>query len=147
MVGGTPDELRFEPRASAALTDGTLQTVCLDGRAYEIEGFTATPRPARWTCGAASFVSSFRRTGQPREAWNSSLPTDSEILETVVADGPDRWRWEYAAISDPLGGPVRATLLMDAATGRLLSGTRRDPDGDLRWTFSYTTIFLPVELP
>ena len=147
VVGGTPNELRFEPRASAALSEGTLLTVCIDGRAYEIDGFTATPRPARWSCGSASFVSGFRRAGQPREAWNASMPVDSEILETVVADGRDRWRWEYAATSEALGGAVRATLLMDAATGRLLSGTRRDPTGDVRWTFNYTTIFLPVELP
>jgi len=147
VVGGTPDELRIEPRASAAVSDGMLLSVCVDGRAYEIDGFTATPRPARWTCGSASFISAFRRTGQPREAWNASMPVDSEILETVVADGRDRWRWEYAAISETLGGPVRSTLLMDAATGRLLSGTRSAPDGDVRWTFSYTTIFLPVQLP
>jgi hypothetical protein len=36
---------------------------------------------------------------------------------------------------------------MDAETGRLLSGTRSDPTGDVRFTFSYTTIFTPVQLP
>ena len=39
------------------------------------------------------------------------------------------------------------TLVMDAASGRLLSGTRRDPSGDLRWTFNYTALFTPVQLP
>jgi hypothetical protein len=147
VVGGTPDELRFEPRASASLTDGDLTTVCLDGRAYDIDGFVATERDARWTCGGAAFVSSFRRTGQPREAWNNSVPEDRAIRERVVADGRDRWRWEYTARSDELGGTVRTTLLMDATTGRLLSGTRRDPGGDVRWTFNYTALFTPVQLP
>ena len=147
VVGGTPDELRFEPRASAALIDGDLATVCVDGRAYDIDGFEATEREARWTCGASAFVSSVRRSGQPREAWNNSVPEDTAIRERVVADGPDRWRWEYSARSAELDGPVRATLLMDAATGRLLSGTRRDPTGDVRWTFNYTALFTPVALP
>lgn len=147
VVGGSPNEFRFEPRASASLTDGDLTTVCVDGRAYDIEGFEATERTARWTCGAAAFVSSFRRSGQPREAWNNSVPEDSAIHERVVADGRERWRWEYSARSAELNGPVRTTLVMDAATGRLLSGTRRDPASDVRWTFNYTALFTPVGLP
>lgn len=147
VVGADPDEYRFELRASASLIDGVLHVVCVDGRAYDIDGFTATPRPERWTCGPGSLISGFRRTGRPQEAWNTSVPTDSRSRETVVSDSRGRWRWEYAATSEALGGPVRTTLVMDAETGRLLSGTRTDPTGSVRYTFNYTALFLPVELP
>jgi hypothetical protein len=147
VVGGSPNEFRFETRASAALVDGTLKVVCMEGQAYAIDGFRATPRPARWTCGTSAFVSSMRRTGRPLEAWNASIPVDTSIRERVLPEGRDRWRWEYVARSTTLDGPVRTTLIMDAATGRILSGTRTDPSGNVRWTFSYTTIFTPVQLP
>jgi hypothetical protein len=147
VVGGSPDELRFEPRASASVTEGELTTVCIEGRAYDIDGFEATQRDARWTCGVAAFVASFRRSGQPREAWNGSVPEERAIRERVVAGGSDRWRWEYSARAADGSGTVQATLLMDAETGRLLSGTRRDPSGDVRWTFNYTGLFTPVQLP
>lgn len=147
VVGREPDEYRFEPRASAALVDGGLRVVCVEGGAYEIDGFRATPRPARWTCGFSSLVTAFRRTGQPTEAWNATVAEDARVRERVVADAGDRWRWEYTAISEALGGRVRVTLIMDATTGRLVSGTRSDPTGDVRWTFNYTALFTPVQLP
>jgi len=147
VVGGSPDELRIETRASAALLEGILTVVCVEGQAYAVDGFRATPWPARWTCGTNAFVSSLRRTGRPLEAWNASIPVDTSIRERVLPEGRDRWRWEYVGRSPILDGPVRATLIMDAATGRLLSGTRSDPSGNVRWTFSYTTIFTPVQLP
>ena len=147
VVGGTPNELRYEPRASAALDGGELHVVCVDRQAYDIDGFRAKVRPASWACGSSALVSSFRRTGRPLEAWNSTLPTDDAVQEQVVADGRDRWRWDYTATSKVLGGLVTTTLLMDAATGRLLSGNRTDPNGSVRWTFNYTQIFSPVELP
>lgn len=147
VVGGAPDELRIETRASAALVKGELTLVCVDGQAYTIDGFRATPQPSRWACGTSAFVSSMRRAGRPLEAWNASVPVDISIRERVLPEGRDRWRWEYVARSPSLDGPVRATLIMDAATGRLLSGNRSDPSGNVRWTFSYTTIFTPVQLP
>jgi hypothetical protein len=147
VVDGMPNELRYEPRASAALDRGELRVVCVDRQAYDIDGFRARERPASWACGSSALVSSFRRTGRPLEAWNSTLPTDDDVRELVVADGRDRWRWDYTATSRALGGLVTTTLLMDAATGRLLSGNRTDPTGSVRWTFNYTQIFSPVELP
>ena len=146
-VGAAPNELRYEPRASAALDAGELLVVCLANEAYDINGFRAKPRPARWACGTNALVTSFRRTGRPVEAWNATLTVDTNVRERIVADGRDRWRWEYTATSKALGGQVRSTLLMDVATGRLLSGTRVDPTGSSRWTFSYTQLFSPVELP
>jgi hypothetical protein len=65
----------------------------------------------------------------------------------VTSPSRDKWQWAYTASSKILGGTVKTTLVLDATTGRLLSGSRTDPTGTTRFTFSYTTIFAPIALP
>ncbi len=147
ISGPSTRELRFEPKASATVADGTVASICLQSASYNIQGFRATVIPGKWACGGSALASSFRRSGQPLAAWNTRLPSDSAIHERVTLQGKGRWQWEYTANSPALGGQVKATLLLDLATGRLVSGQRSDPTGSYRYSFSYTTIFAPVSLP
>jgi len=129
------------------IADGTLSSVCFGGASYVIQGIQSSAIPGKWACGGSAFASSFRKTGQPAYAWNTRVPTDTRIKEVVTAPSKDRWQWDYTATSPILAGPVRATLLLDPATGRIVSGSRTDPTGTTRYTFSYTTIFSPIGLP
>jgi len=147
MTGGAKRELRFEPKASAAVADGAVSSICLAGAAYTIQGITSTRVPAKWACGGSALVSSFRKSGQPVYAWNTRLPADTKIRERVALVARGRWQWDYTSTSTILHGTVHTTLLLDVATGRLASGARTDPTGTTRYTFSYTTIFAPIALP
>lgn len=147
MSGNGIRELRFEPKASGVLADGSLASVCLTGAAYVVQGLRSTTVPGSWACGASALVSSFRKSGQPVYAWNTRLPVDTRIKERVGVASKGRWQWDYTATSTILGGAVKSTVVLDATTGRLLSGSRTDPTGTTRFTFSYTTIFAPIALP
>jgi hypothetical protein len=103
--------------------------------------------PGKWACGGSALASSFRKSGQPAYAWNSRLPADTKIKERLSIVSKGRWQWDYTATSKILKGAVKTTLLLDVATGRLISGSRTDPTGSTRYTFSYTTIFAPIQLP
>lgn len=92
-------------------------------------------------------MSGFRKSGQPVYAWNSRLPVDLNIKERVSVPAKGRWQWDYTATSKNLGGTVRATVVLDANSGRVVSGTRTDRTGTTRFTFSYVTIFAPIALP
>ena len=147
ITGAGTRELRYEPKASGAIADGALASVCVGGAAYIVQGFQSTTVPGRWACGGSALISSFRRSGQPVYAWNTRLPADTRIRERLAIVNKGRWRWTYTATSTILKGPVTTTLLIDVETGRLISGTRKDPTGNIRYTFSYTTIFAPIQLP
>ena len=147
LVGSGTRELRFESRASGVVADGSLMSVCVAGAAYALQGFRSTVVPGKWACGGSALVSSMRKSGQPAYAWNSRLPVDTRIKERVSVASKGHWQWDYVAVSRILDGTVRTTLLLDAATGRLVSGSRTDRTGRTRYTFSYTTIFAPIALP
>jgi len=146
MKGSGTRELRYEPKASGVVADGSLTSACSSGAAYAINGLRSASVPGKWACGGSALVSSFRKSGQPLYAWNSRLPVDSKIKERVSA-AKGRWQWDYVANSKNLGGSVKTTLVLDPATGRLLSGSRTDKTGTTRFTFSYTTIFAPIAVP
>ena len=141
-----PVELRYEPKASGAATHGNLQTACIAGVWYTIVHVRATAVKGSWLCGSAALSASFRAVGQPLESWNSTLPTNTRVKEavTIVANG--RWQWRYTARAAQLG-IVITTLLLDPASGRIISGQRTDSLGLTAYTFSYTGIFAPIELP
>jgi hypothetical protein len=147
MSGNGVRELRFEPKASGVFADGALASVCTAGASYTVQGLRSTVVPGKWACGGSALVSSFRKSGQPVYAWNTRLPADTKIKEVVTSPSRDKWQWAYTASSKILGGTVKTTLVLDATTGRLLSGSRTDPTGTTRFTFSYTTIFAPIALP
>lgn len=147
MSDGGTHELRFEPKASAVMADNALASVCLTGAAYTVQGMRSVVVPGKWACGASALVSAFRKSGQPVYAWNTRLPVDTKIRERVAVASKGRWQWDYAATSRILRGTVKTTLLLDATTGRLISGSRTDPTGTTRFTFSYTSIFAPIALP
>jgi hypothetical protein len=147
LSGTGTRELRFEPRASGVFADGALASVCMTGAAWTVQGLRSTSVPGKWACGASALLSSFRKSGQPVYAWNTRLPTDTKIKERVSAPSKDRWQWDYVATSTILHGTVKTTVVLDANTGRLISGSRKDPTGTTRFTFSYTTIFAPIALP
>jgi hypothetical protein len=140
-------ELRYEPKASGVIADGALTSVCTAGASWTIQGFKSTSVPGKWACGGSALASSFRKSGQPVYAWNTRLPTDTRIKEVVTATSRDKWTWTYTGTSKILGGAVKTTLTLDVPTGRLISGSRKDPTGTTRYTFSYTTIFAPIALP
>lgn len=147
LTGTGTRELRFEPRASGVIADGSLTSVCLAGATYTVAGMRSTTVPGKWACGGSALASGFRKSGQPVYAWNTRLPADSKIKERVSVASKGRWQWDYAATSRILGGTVTTSLILDVATGRIVSGTRTDPTGTTRYTFSYTTIFAPIALP
>ena len=146
-VGTAPVELRFEPKASGTVAGGALTSVCLAGASYVITGLRASTIAGKWACGGSALVSGFRRSGQPIATWNTRLPVDTNISETVTALAHDRFQWEYTGTSKALGGAVHTTVVLDGATGRLVSGQRIDPKAQTRYAFSYTTIFAPIALP
>jgi hypothetical protein len=147
MSGNGVRELRFEPKSSGVFADGSLSWVCTSGASYTVLGLKSTVVPGKWACGGSALQSSFRKSGQPVYAWNTRLPVDTKIKETVTSPSRDKWEWVYTATSKILGGSVKTTLMLDTTTGRLISGSRTDPTGTTRFTFSYTTIFAPIALP
>jgi hypothetical protein len=147
MSGNGTRELRYEPKASAVVADSAMTSICFGGAAYTVDAMNSTKLPAKWSCGSPALVNGYRKSGQPVYAWNTRLPADSKIKERVAATARDRWQWDYVATSKILNGQVKTTLVMDSATGRLVSGSRTDPTGTTRYTFSYTTIFAPITLP
>lgn len=137
--------LRFEPAASATVVDGVVGFVCVGGRAYD--GQSAFTRlPGSWTCGADALVAGFRGIGQPIDAWNRTIPTDTRRAESVVVDG-GRWTWRYRATSPFYGGAVSASVTLDPATRRVVAASRRDPTGETRYTFRYGADFPPIAVP
>ena len=147
MSGNGTRELRFEPKASAVVADNALSSVCLTGASYTVQGMRSVVVPGKWACGASALVSAFRKSGQPVYAWNTRLPVDTKIKERVSVASKGRWQWDYVATSTILRGTVKTTILLDVASGRLIAGSRTDPTGTTRFTFSYTTIFAPIALP
>jgi hypothetical protein len=103
--------------------------------------------PGKWACGGSALVSAFRKSGQPVYAWNTRLPADTRTKERLSTPTKGRLQWDYTARSTILGGTVHTQLVQDVATGRLIGGSRTDPTGTTRFTFSYTTIFAPIALP
>jgi hypothetical protein len=146
-VGTSPVELRFEPRASGTVVEGTLTSVCIGGVSYVITGLRASTIAGKWACGGSALVSGFRRSGQPIATWNTRLPVDTDITEAITVLSHDRFQWDYTGTSAVLGGAVHTTVILDATTGRLASGQRVDPKSNTRYAFSYTTIFAPIALP
>jgi hypothetical protein len=147
ISGDGTRELRFEPKASAAVADGAVASVCLAGAAYTLRDMRSALVPGRWACGGSALASAFRKSGQPVYAWNTRLPADTKIKERLSTPSKGRLQWNYTARSTILGGTVRTQLVQDVATGRLIGGSRTDPTGTTRYTFSYTTIFAPIALP
>lgn len=143
--GPARGSLRFEAAASATVIDGVVGFVCVDGRAYDGQSaFTALP--GSWTCGAAALVAGFRGIGQPIDAWNGTIPTDTRRAESVaVEDG--RWTWRYRATSPYYGGAVSATVTIDPATRRVVAASRRDPTGSTAYAFEYGADFPPIAVP
>src|SRR5207244_10252493 len=129
ISGSGTRELRFEPKASAAVADGAVTSVCVTGAAYTVQGLRSAVLPGKWACGGSALVSAFRRGGQPVYAWNTRLPADTRIKERLSAPSKGRLQWDYTARSTILGGTVRVQLVQDVATGRLISGSRTDPTG------------------
>lgn len=143
--GPAAGSLRFEPAASATVIDDTVGFVCVDRRAYDGQSaFTALP--GSWTCGAAALVAGFRGIGQPIDAWNRTIPTDTRRAESVVVqDG--RWTWRYRATSPYYGGAVSASVTLDPRTRRVVEASRKDPTGATRYAFDYGADFPPIAVP
>jgi len=139
-------ELRYEPGASASVVGGVITTICIRSAWYDVQGHRASQIRGKWSCGSAALVAAFRKTGQPLEAYNSTLPVYTSIGETVTVQ-TKTWRWTFTALSRDLGGTVTTSVVLDAVTGRLLSAQRTDPRGTTQYGFSYTSIFLPIALP
>jgi hypothetical protein len=145
IEGPATATLRFEPAASATVIDGVTGFVCVNGRAYD--GQSAFTRlPGRWTCGAPALVAGFRGIGQPIDAWNDTIPTDTRRRETLDVGGR-RWTWEYRATSPFYGGVVTASVSIDPVSGRVVAARRDDPTGGTRYTFVYGADFAPISVP
>jgi hypothetical protein len=143
--GPAAGALRFEPAASATVIDDVVGFVCVKGRAYDGQSaFTALP--GSWTCGSRALVAGFRGIGQPIDAWNRTIPTDTARRESLDVDG-GRWTWRYRATSPYYGGAVSATVTLDAATRRVIAASRKDPTGSTRYTFDYGADFAPIAVP
>ncbi len=137
--------LRFESDASATVIDGVVGSVCIDRRTYDGQsGFTTLP--GRWTCGAAALLAGYRHLGQPIDAWNATVPSDSARAESVTLRGTT-WTWRYRATSAYLGGEVTTSLTLDGETGRITAARRVDPTGVTRYTFRYGADFPPLAVP
>lgn len=145
ITGPNTGSLRFEPDASATVIDDVVGFVCVGGRAYD--GQSAFTRlPGRWTCGAPALVAGFRSIGQPIDAWNATIPTDSRRRERLTVDG-DRWTWTYRATSPYYGGAVSATVVLDRASRRVVEARRTDPTGATTYDVRYGVDFPPIAVP
>jgi len=146
VVGPSPGELRYQPDRSATVIDGAIVFVCLDGGAYDGQsGFEQIP--GAWSCGTEALVRGFRQMGQPLDAWSPELESDEGIEESVAVAEDGTWRWEYGASSPLVGGEVRASLVLDPASGQIRSASRTDPTGSTTYTISYSEPFPPIVLP
>jgi hypothetical protein len=143
--GPNAGTLRFEPGASATVIEDVVGFVCVGGRAYD--GQSAFTRlPGRWTCGAPALVAGFRGIGQPIDAWNATIPTDTRRRERLEIRG-DRWTWTYRANSPFYGGAVTATVILDRSTRRVVEARRTDPTGATTYDFRYGSDFPPIAVP
>lgn len=147
VIGPSPGVLRYEPEASATVAEGTVVFICADGGAFDGQGGSFTPVPGFWDCGGPAFVSGFRRSGQPLDAWSDDLPTDDSIVETTALEPDGRWRWDYQARSAVFGGTVTATVWVDPVSGQIRDARRTDPTGDTRYGISYGETFPPIIPP
>jgi hypothetical protein len=143
--GPAVGSLRFETAASATVIDDVVGFVCVGGRAYDGQS-AFTPLPGTWTCGAGALVAGFRGIGQPIDAWNKTIPTDTRRAESVAVDD-GRWTWRYRATSPYYGGAVTATVTLDPAARRVVSASRRDPTGATRYAFEYGADFPRIAVP
>ena len=145
IVGPNAGTLRYQPRASATVIEGVVGSVCVGGRNYDGQaGFAALP--GTWTCGKKALSAGFRNIGQPIDAWNATVPTDSGRRESISASGAT-WTWRYTATSPYVGGRVSAVVTVDRATGRITSARRSDPTGVTRYVFKYGATFPPIAVP
>lgn len=146
VAGPSPGRLRYQPTASATVIGGDPTFVCVDGAAYDGQsGWDSVP--GSWTCGVEALVRGFRTIGQPLDAWSSALPADAEIDEETALVGADLdWRWSYRARS-PFAGQVKTVLVVDPATGRILSARRIDAAGETEYRFDYASSFPAIEAP
>ncbi len=143
--GPATASLRFETAASATIIDGVVGFVCVGGRAYD--GQSAFTRlPGSWTCGARALTAGFRGIGQPIDAWNRTIPTDTRRSESVVVEA-GRWTWRYRATSPYYGGAVSATVTIDPTTRRVVAASRSDPTGATRYAFVYGADFPRIAVP
>jgi hypothetical protein len=139
--------LRFEPSASATVVDGELLFVCRNGRAFDGQGGFAE-MAGRWTCGSDALVRGFRTMGQPVDAWTDELPLDDEVRETYDLLENGDWRWRYRAENAILGsGPIKVTVVIDPATGRITAASRTDPLGRTTWKPTYGASFPEIAVP
>jgi hypothetical protein len=145
IAGPNAGILRFEREASATVIDDVVGFVCVGGRAYD--GQSAFTRlPGRWTCGIAALVAGFRAIGQPIDAWNDTIPTDTRRRERLEVRG-DRWTWTYRANSPFYGGAVTATVVLDRSTRQVIEARRTDPTGATTYDFRYGADFAPIAVP
>ncbi len=147
VIGPNAGVLRYQPDASETVADGKVVFVCLGGGAFDGQSGSFVDVPGSWECGAAALVGGFRNTGQPVDAWNESLPTDSSITETTAVEPDGRWRWDYTAQSAVFGGRVATTVWVDPVSGRILDARRSDPAGATRYGISYEEAFPPIVRP
>jgi uncharacterized protein YceK len=146
VIGPSPGELRYEPAASATVASGQLTFVCVGGKAYDGQS-SFEPVPGSWECGTKALVHGFRGAGLPLDAWNDSLPPDSEIRESVKVLEDGTWRWSYSGLNPVFGGQIRATVVVDAATGEIRSASRQDPTGATTYGISYAETFPKIVRP
>jgi hypothetical protein len=116
------------------------------GKAYEgaSGGFSALP--GSWTCGAGALVEGFRRNGQPLDAWNETIPTDSSRETLGLAPNGD-WTWQYDGSSATYGGSVRTAVVLDPATGQIREASRIDPLGETAYAVTYGLSLPPIVAP
>ena len=117
------------------------------GAAYTVQGIRSISVPGKWACGGVGpgvELPEERPAGLRLEHAAAGRLEDQGARQHALEG---RWQWDYAATSAILRGSVKTTIVLDATTGRLISGSRTDPTGTTRYTFSYTTIFAPVALP
>jgi hypothetical protein len=145
-TGPSPGVLRYTADTSATVGDGELTFVCVAGKAYEGASGGFTELPGSWTCGAGALVEGFRRTGQPLDAWNETVPADSS-RETLGLTEAGDWTWTYDASSATYGGSVRATVILDPASGQIREASRNDPLGDTAYTVTYGLSLPPIVAP
>ncbi len=147
VIGPNPGILRYEPAASETLIDDRVAFICVDGAAYDGQSGSFARVPGTWSCGGDALVSGFRRNGEPLDSWSKGLPGDEDVTETVSLEPDGRWRWDYVARSPVFGGPVKATVWVDPASGQIRDAVRTDPTGDTRYGINYSETFPPIETP
>ena len=117
-AGGVRHDRRREPAS-----------VCVARAAYTIQGLRHTSVPGKWACGspARSRRASARAASRSTPGTRGSRPTrrsrsGSRSWARAAGSGPTRRPRSI------LKGAVKTTLLIDATTGRLLSGSAHGPE-------------------